>query len=260
MTKKIKVLLVKLVYIIVLVLTFISLIREFNNSDIKNIILCVISIFLYFIPCGINKFIKIIFPTIIRIAFVLFMFSTIVLGEVNDFYEFIPFWDDTLHIVQGFIVASIGFSLIYMFFKDNDDGNNKNKDVTNNGKILIILFSLCLSLSVGIIWEIGEYITDCNMKVDMQKDKYLYNFNSILLNPKKDNEVMVVDKIGYTSIYDETGKKIVTFNGYLDIGLHDTMDDLIDTLVGSLLFVIIGWLYLSNKKKYKFVEIILLKN
>ena len=80
---------------------------------------------------------------------------------------------------------------------------------------------------------------------------YIHNFNSILLNPKKNNEVMEIKDIGFTSIYDRYGKKIVTFNGYLDIGLDDTMDDLIDTLIGSLLFCGVGWLYLNGNKFVK---------
>ena len=266
--KKIKSVLVKLIYIIVTLLTILSIMREVNNGDIKNIILCVVSIFLYYIPYIVNKLLKDMFPIIIRITFVLFIFSTIVLGEVNDFYELVPIWDDVLHIVQGIFVASIGFSLMYMLFKKKDESNDRDKDknkvIKKNRikfeKVLIILFSFCLSISVGVVWEVGEYVTDYNMKVDMQKDKYINEFNSILLNSKKDNEVMVIDKIGYTTIYDKSGKRIVTFNGYLDVGLHDTMDDLIDTMVGALLFGFIGYLYLSNKNRYKVVERILIKN
>lgn len=244
--------LVKLVYIIVLLLTVISFVKAFNSGDIKNSILCIISMFLYFVPYIINKLLNIMFPVIVRITFVLFIFATIILGEINDFYVLIPIWDDILHIVQGFVVSSVGFSLIYLLFK--------NKNIIRYEKILIALYSFCLSISVGVIWEVGEYITDYNMRVDMQKDKYIYEFKSILLNPKKNNEVIVVDKIGYTTIYDESGNKIITFNGYLDIGLHDTIDDLIDTAVGSILFCFIGCLYLHDKDKYDFIEIFIKKD
>ena len=113
-------------------------------------------------------------------------------------------------------------------------------------KIFIILFSTCLSMTIGSIWEMLEYTVDCNMTVDMQKDNYIYEFNSILLNPKKDNEVLVIDKIGYTSIYDESGNNIITFNGYLDVGNKDTMIDLIDTFVGSLAFCVAGIVYFND--------------
>lgn len=259
------------IYLITVVLTIISMFKEIESKNIKNVIVCFLSLFLLSVPFIVDKFKKVKFPPVLKITFILFVFSTIVLGEVNDFYELIPIWDDILHIVQGFFIASIGFSLMYMLFKKKVESNDrdKNKNSDKNKKInkdrirfekgLIVLFSFCLSISVGVVWEVGEYITDCNMNVDMQKDKYINEFNSILLNPKKDNEVMVVDKIGYTTIYDEYGKRIVTFNGYLDVGLHDTMDDLIDTLVGSLLFGVIGYLYLSNRERYRFVEMFFIK-
>ena len=44
------------------------------------------------------------------------------------------------------------------------------------------------------------------------------------------------------------------FNGYLDIGLIDTMKDLFVNLLGAVLFSIIGYFYIKNRKKYKFAE------
>ena len=70
-------------------------------------------------------------PIILKIVFVLFIFATIVLGEVNSFYELIPIWDDMIHLVQGFFVASIGFSVIYTLFK--------NKKINNLTKFIIII-------------------------------------------------------------------------------------------------------------------------
>lgn len=241
-----------LVYFITTCLTIISLVKEIESNHIKNAILCFLSIFLSSFPLFVDKIKKIKIPVILKIVFILFVFSTMVLGEVNDFYGLIPIWDDILHLVQGFFITSIGFSFGYILFK--------TKNMRYFRKTFIILFSLCLSLSVGVTWEIVEYTVDCNINVDMQKDKYIYNFNSILLNPKKNNEIMMIERIGYTSIYDESGERIVTFNGYLDIGLHDTMDDLIDTLVGSLLFCVIGYLYLTNREKYNWIKIFLIES
>jgi len=255
--KKIMLMLMKLVYIIVLVSTVISLIREFNN-DIKNVILCLVSILLYFVPL-VSRRIRKVVPNALRIVLVLFVFSTIVLGEVNNFYELIPIWDDIIHIVQGFFVAWIGFLLGLLIFNKcvyNGDNIDKDKNVdrisTKYVKIFIILFSLLLSFGVGTVWEIVEYTVDCNVNVDMQKDNYVYKFSSVLLNSAKDNEVMIIDDIGYTTIYDKMGDKIITFNGYLDIGNKDTMSDLIDTLVGSIIFCVIGSLYFNNKYKDDF--------
>ena len=42
--------------------------------------------------------------------------------------------------------------------------------------------------------------------------------------------------------------------GYLDIGIIDTMKDLIVNFVGAMIFSIIGYFYILNRDKYKFAE------
>ena len=40
--------------------------------------------------------------------------------------------------------------------------------------------------------------------------------------------------------------------GYLDIGIIDTMKDLIVNFIGAVVFSIFGLLYIKNRDKYKF--------
>lgn len=49
-------------------------------------------------------------------------------------------------------------------------------------------------------------------------------------------------------------KKIVIPGGNLDIGLRDTMKDLIVNFIGAIVFSIIGLLYIKNRDEYKFAE------
>ena len=43
-------------------------------------------------------------------------------------------------------------------------------------------------------------------------------------------------------------------NGYLDIGIIDTMKDLLVNFIGALVFSILGLFYIKNRNKYKFAE------
>lgn len=43
-------------------------------------------------------------------------------------------------------------------------------------------------------------------------------------------------------------------DGYLDIGLIDTMKDLIVNFIGAVVFSIFGWLYIKNRDEHKFAE------
>ena len=66
---------------------------------------------------------------------------------------------------------------------------------------------------------------------------------------------MIIDNINKTEIYSENNNKITTIeNGYLDIGINDTMKDLIVNFIGALVFSILGFLYIKDRDEYQFIE------
>ena len=99
---------------------------------------------------------------------------------------------------------------------------------------------------------------DRYFKMDMQKDEIITNINSVEINKEKINVPITIDNIEYSFIYslDENNKLIETkiSNGYLDIGLNDTMKDMFVNFIGAFIFSIFGYLYLHNKEKYNFIN------
>lgn len=234
-----------LVFIILRVLIIICMIRELINGDYTNAMFCILSLFLFLLPYIIEKTFKIDFPSSLERIVFAFIFSAEILGEINNFYGTVPFWDIALHTTSGFLCGSLGFSLIYLL-------NKKTKRIKLS-PIFVALVSFCFSMTVGIVWEMFEYGMDIVFKMDMQKDEYVEVINTVDLDPKFDNNVVTVDGIDYTIVYDANGNKLVEFDGYLDIGLHDTMSDLIVNFIGAATFSIFGYLYVKNEKKYKLV-------
>ena len=54
---------------------------------------------------------------------------------------------------------------------------------------------------------------------------------------------------------DEDGNLVeTTIGGYLDIGLNDTMKDLLVNFLGAIIFNLIAYLYIKNNQKWQFVE------
>lgn len=231
------------IYILLRILIIICMIRELFNGNIQNAMLCILSLFLFVLPFFIEKKFKIVFPNILEIIIFLFIFSAEILGEINNFYGTIPHWDTVLHTLNGFLCASIGFSLIYLL--------NENSKSISLSPIFVALVSFCFSMTVGVAWEMFEYSMDTFFKLDMQKDKYIHEIRTVTLDPQNDNNVISYEDIKYTIIYNENNEKLTRIEGYLDIGLHDTMKDLIVNFIGAFLFSIFGYLYIINKDKYK---------
>ena len=82
--------------------------------------------------------------------------------------------------------------------------------------------------------------------------------SSVKLNEEGKNEPVILRNIDSTVIYsyDKNGNQIVTNieGGYLDLGIIDTMKDLIVNFAGAITFSAIGWLYIKNKDEYKFAK------
>ena len=49
------------------------------------------------------------------------------------------------------------------------------------------------------------------------------------------------------------GDQVITLDSYLDIGLYDTMKDLLVNFIGAIVFSIFGYIYIKNRDKKVFV-------
>jgi hypothetical protein len=103
------------------------------------------------------------------------------------------------------------------------------------------------------MWEFFEYGVDRVFKLDMQKDEIVYNISSVSLDENKTNKPVKVNDIIETNIIKENGD-VVTINGYLDIGLNDTIEDLFVNFVGAFAFSVFGFFYVYNRDDKAFIK------
>ena len=228
------------VYISLRLLVVIILIAEIFSQNYNNVSLCILTLLLFMVPSFFNKRLNIVLPNTLEIIVLLFIFASGILGEINEYYLVYDGWDDMLHVINGFVSAAIGFSLV--------DILNRNEDVAFSlSPIFVALVAFCFSMTVGVLWEFIEFGVDYFFHMDMQKDTILPVITSIIFNPTGKNiavilpiESMVVNGIPWN------------YGGYIDIGLYDTMTDLFVNFIGAVTFSIIGLFYIKNRGKGKF--------
>ena len=231
------------VYIIVRTAVIFCLINELIKGNYENAFLCVFSLILFLMPALLEKTLKIEFPSVFESIVYLFIFAAEILGEINNFYNLFTSFDAILHTINGFLCASLGFSLVYIL--------NENMDSVNLSPFFVSLVAFCFSMTIGVAWEFYEYGVDTALKRDMQKDQQVNKINTVWLDETNSNSVVRIKGIDYTIAYDKNGEELFKVDGYLDIGLHDTMKDLIVNFVGALTYSVFGYLYIINKDKYK---------
>jgi hypothetical protein len=100
-------------------------------------------------------------PSEIQIVAVLFIFATLFLGEVRDYYQRFWWWDVTLHTTSGLLLGMVGFMFVYMLNED------RHVDL-HMRPTFVALFAFFFAVAIGGIWEIFEYAMDHWFGTNMQ--------------------------------------------------------------------------------------------
>ena len=151
-----------------------------------------------------------------------------------------------LHTINGFLFAAVGFSLIYLL-------NRGSKDF-NLSPLYMALVAFCFSMTIGVVWEFFECSMDQFFNMDMQKDFVVQSINSVSLDPENSGTVIHVKDIVETLITTSSGETTTISGGYLDVGILDTMKDLLVNLIGAIVFSVIGYKTLKTSKTSKVAE------
>ena len=161
-------------------------------------------------------------------VFVIFYAVTPIIGYVYKFYYTVFWWDSFMHTAGGVVFAILGVFLAQWMNK--------------NGKMNLLtraIFALCFSITVAVAWEFVEYTSDTLFHTDMQKDTYIDLIDSYLLG-------LEPDEIGRLADIETVVVNGQPLKGYIDIGLVDTMSDMIVETVGAIVFII--WFSLDKDK------------
>ncbi|MBO7149031.1 MAG: hypothetical protein J6V93_04150 [Clostridia bacterium] len=227
------------VYAILRLIVIVILVRSIFLREWESVFMCALTLTLLLLPPFIEKKFNLELPTGLEITAFVFVFCAEILGELGAYYVKIPFWDTALHTTSGFIFAAFGFCLLDLL--------NRNKRV-NLTPITLALVAFCFSMTVGVVWEFFEFSADMFINTDMQKDTIVRGLYTVLLDPTLENEVVAIENIVKTTLETADGQSIV-INGYIDIGIADTMKDLFVNFIGAVVFCIFGYIYITKRGK-----------
>ena len=126
----------------------------------------------------------------------------------------------------------------------------------NLSPLFVAIVGFCFSMTIGVLWEFFEYGVDKYLGYDMQKDQIVTKISSVSLNEDGQNIPIKIENIDETIII-AAGNSFTIKNGYLDIGLNDTMADLFVNFLGALIYCVIGYIYVKrrddNSLAHKFI-------
>lgn len=144
------------------------------------------------------------------------------LGHCWNLYYAGIHWDKLLHIAGGVMFALVGYFLCQFLTKGKST------------PLMSAVFALCFSMALSMLWEFVEYGCDIFLHTDMQNDSYLTTIHSYFLG----------DGLGIAGALENittvtVDGTVLSTQGYVDIGLTDTMQDMLVETLGALLACVV---------------------
>lgn len=233
--------LVYTIYFTLRVLVIVMMVAQFFNGNFENVLLCALTLVLFLLPSVLERSLHIDLPDTLEIVILLFIFAAEILGEIQSFYITFPYWDTMFHTMNGFLCAAIGFALVDLL--------NRNERVSLNlSPFFMAVVAFCFSMTIGVIWEFFEFFMDHVFLMDMQKDTILNTISTVNLDPDHGTKAVIVRGIQDVILVLEDGSQMpLGLGGYLDLGIADTMEDLLVNFIGAVVFSAIGFIYVKTR-------------
>lgn len=199
-----------------------SMVLTLYRGNTKNILYIILTALLVCVPVALGILMKFSINSAM-FTFIVFYAVAPLLGSMYKLYYITSWWDDLLHFSGGVVFAMLGLFMAKFL-------NKKNK----SSIMLCAVFAFCFSLAVAALWEFFEFGMDTLFGMDMQVDTVIDSLNSYLLGDKPGVQGSITE---IQTVY-VNGKELGV-GGYIDIGLIDTMKDMMFEGMGALLYCII---------------------
>ncbi len=212
------------------VLTAASLVFTAVRGDVMKVLMCVFTMGLLCLPFLAMKC----FGLEMHSAF--FVFCELyaigpMCGHVYNLYYYTTWWDGLLHTAGGVVFAIFGVFLAKFLDKEHEPS-----------LAMKAIFALCFSMALSVAWEFVEYGCDQIFGTDMQNDTVVSDIHSYLLGGETAKTGSIED---IEEVYID-GQPL-GLGGYLDIGLHDTMQDMLVESLGAAVYTVF---YAIDKEKH----------
>lgn len=114
------------------------------------------------LPLFISRRFRVYIPPQFQLMAIGFVFASLFLGEVRDYYQKFWWWDILLHTTSGFLLGILGFLLVHVL--------NESERLDMHIKPgFVAFFAFMFALGVGALWEIFEFTMDTLFGMNMQK-------------------------------------------------------------------------------------------
>jgi hypothetical protein len=142
-------------------LLIVGLVLFVLRRDWENVFLTATVIVLTLAPAILDRQFKVLIPPEFNCIAAFFVFLSLFLGSATDFYYKYWWWDVVLHTGSGFLLGIIGFVALFWL-------NSSDRIPRGMKPGFVCLFAVTFAVSLGVLWEIFEFVVDQFTDANMQ--------------------------------------------------------------------------------------------
>ncbi len=129
---------------------------------------------LTFIPTIVKAAYRLYMPIEFDLLLLFFVFFSLFLGEVGDFYARFWWWDLFLHSWSAMLLGIFGFLIVFIL--------HRREKVNLFKPFFLSLFAFAFAMMIGAFWEIFEYGMDSIVGLNMQKTGLDDTMEDLMMN------------------------------------------------------------------------------
>ncbi len=206
----------RIAFLLCFVFTLGSLLFSLKYRSTESSLLCAVTPLLLCLPAFAERLLSKRMHTAVYLLCLCYALGPM-LGQTYRLYYSTLWWDKLLHLTGGLVFALVGSQMPALLGQREEN------------PALELFCAFFFSVALAALWEFFEYGVDCLFGMDMQHDRFVSALHSYTLGPS-------LGELGHIENIQSVIVNGQSMAGYLDIGLHDTMGDMLQERLGALLF------------------------
>ncbi len=155
---------------VTLSLAFVGAIRDRNFFVL---FLSLLALVLSLTPLFLKEKFNIKLPQLLELVIILFLYATLFLGEIENYYYVYWWWDILMHGVSALALGFLGIGVLYALDRAT---------IIKAKPSTLAFFGFCFAVAMGAIWEVFEFTIDGIFGTNMLKSGLMGTFGDLMVD------------------------------------------------------------------------------
>lgn len=147
-------------------------VNYYLQGNIIRVLSAILSVALFILFPLLGRLLRLRLPLSFKVIWLAFIFVSMYLGELHNFFYRFSWWDELIHSVSAMLLTYVGLLIIYILSRDPLVHQRL-------GPLLMFLAMIWFTMSFGAVWELFEFSVDSLLGLNLLKGCATIDMNGI---------------------------------------------------------------------------------